>query len=191
MRFHFSDRITSLKWDSITSLKWDSMPQTGKWPLPVVAGRGGLLLVFPLGAGGSRATSSWGIWATFCRKIFSRAWAISTMSSVGYTHRRHTKHPSTHSKFDAWFVMRSHRRGVVCVCVRVLPCCRYNSWWTWCWSPAWPHWHSSSSCSLGVSWWCPCPWGFWSPYGSPTTTDHDQHAVHVQWQLRHIVEIAG
>ena len=37
----------------------------------------------PFGAGGNNSTSSWGIWATFCRKIFSKAWAISTMSSVG------------------------------------------------------------------------------------------------------------
>lgn len=37
----------------------------------------------PLGTGGNNSTSSWGIWATFCRNIFSRAWAMRTMSSVG------------------------------------------------------------------------------------------------------------
>lgn len=38
---------------------------------------------FPLGTGGNNSTSSWGICATFCRNIFSRAWAMRTMSSVG------------------------------------------------------------------------------------------------------------
>ena len=33
--------------------------------------------------GGASSISSWGIWATFWRKIFSKDWAIRTMSSVG------------------------------------------------------------------------------------------------------------
>lgn len=37
----------------------------------------------PFGAGGNNSTSSWGTWATLCRKIFSKAWAVSTVSSVG------------------------------------------------------------------------------------------------------------
>lgn len=48
-------------------------------PLPFRPGFPGLIR--PVGEASS--SSSWGIWATFWRKAFSRDWAISTMSSVG------------------------------------------------------------------------------------------------------------
>lgn len=60
----------NMYWHQIREIPALCVPTDGLRPLP-------------LGTGGNNSTSSWGIWATFCRNIFSRAWAIRTMSSVG------------------------------------------------------------------------------------------------------------
>lgn len=54
----------------------------------VPAARDAPFLWLFLATGTTISCSSGGIWATFCRKIFSRVWAISTMSSVGYRDNR-------------------------------------------------------------------------------------------------------
>lgn len=80
--------VFGMRWDSNSSVISNNHLMLGTWDVAVFIQVGSLpgvllFLPFPLAAWGKTSTSPCGIWATFCKKIFSKARAISTMSSVG------------------------------------------------------------------------------------------------------------